>query len=572
MRFDEPQQHESKAATASGRDVDERTGSSSAASPAHTSEAPVTAPPLVRRSPPSPRNKARRLVVVLSVVLALALVAGGLALFSTLAQRQPAPGPTPTPVSSTFQSASCPFKPAGGVVEGRDVRCGSLAVPEDRTRPQSPTIQLAVAIFKTPSPHPASNPVIELAGGPGAGLLQDVGPVLDAKVLSSWPANRDLILLDQRGTGYSRPALACPELNAYQDAILEKPLSREGKTALFVQAMRTCHDRLVKEGIDLNAYNTLEDAADVHALVRALGYRQVNLQTGSYSSRLALTIMRLFPSDIRSVVLDSADIPQTNVFLYTPSAAQRAFDTLFRGCAVNGLCNQRYPELRRVFAQLVTDLNTSPVTLQVKLPQAGQARSVLFSGDDLVQGVRAALYQTSLLPILPAVIYQLHRHDYTLLSQLYSALAQSDTINWGMYYSVECGEMMAFTTLPELRAAVQVVEPESRPYFLARAERDYQVCQLWHVQPVPAVQKAPVTSAIPALILAGEYDPAVPPDNGQLAAQTLSRGYYFLFPGTGHGVQFTSSCANAIALAFQDRPTVKPDASCISGLGEPDFV
>jgi pimeloyl-ACP methyl ester carboxylesterase len=116
-----------------------------------------------------------------------------------------------------------------------------------------------------------------------------------------------------------------------------------------------------------------------------------------------------------------------------------------------------------------------------------------------------------------------------------------------------------------------MVEPETRHYFLTALQDDYANCQLWHVQPVPAVQWQPVTSAIPTLILAGEYDPATPPAYGMLAAQTLSRSYFFLFAGTGHGVVGRNSCATSMFLAFLELPTEKPDTTCMAGVGEPLF-
>lgn len=102
-------------------------------------------------------------------------------------------------------------------------------------------------------------------------------------------------------------------------------------------------------------------------------------------------------------------------------------------------------------------------------------------------------------------------------------------------------------------------------------ELTYIYCKLWQQKPVPAVQKQPVVSAIPTLILAGEYDPATPPANGELAARTLSRSYFFQFPGTGHGVISTNKCPDSITHAFLDNPAMKPDAHCIASMQEPDF-
>ena len=491
---------------------------------------------------------------LLATLVGILVLAGGIGLLISLLQR-PA---NPAPPSSAFQTTSCPFKLAAGVVEGKDVRCGYLTVPEDHSRLRGTTIRLAVAIFKASSSHPAPDPVVDLQGGPGTQLLATIGPVLTpANIPHFQLGDRDLILLDQRGVGYSQPSLACTE-------------STTMPHATGLQDLRACHDRLVRQGINLNDYNTIQNAEDVHDLVRALGYHQVNLWSISYGTRLALTAMRLFPADIRSVVLDSTSPPQVNIDTGFPAATQRAFDTLFRGCAANPSCNQHYPHLQAVFARLVSDLNQHPATVQGTDPKTGKLVSGVITGDDVVNGLRNALYETALIPTLPKVIYQLANHDYSqaaAVSEAANAALGSDSV--GMFYSVECSES---TLTPQaMPAAVQMVEPETRHYFLTALQADYADCQLWNVQPVPAAQWQPVSSAIPTLILAGEYDPTTPPAYGMLAARTLSKNYFFLFPGTGHGVVGRNPCATSMFLAFLELPTEKPDTTCMSGVGEPLF-
>ena len=505
------------------------------------------APDIVPGAPAPVPQKGRRerlprwLFVSLVGVLVLATLIG---LLITLLQR-----PVSTTPSSPFHSASCPFKLAAGVVEGKDVRCGYLTVAADHSRPQGPTIRLAVAIFKAPSSHPAADPVVDLEGGPGSPSLANLGPVLTPENIPNiTTGDRDLILLDQRGVGYSQPSLGC-QAN---------------------ETLQTCHDRLVRQGINLNDYNTIQNAGDVHDLVRALGYRQVNLWSISYGTRLALTVMRLFPADIRSVVLDSTSPPQVDIDTGFPAATQRAFDTLFRGCAASPYCNQHYPHLQSVFARLVSDLNQHPAIIQGTDPRTGKPARAVITGDDVINGLRNALYDTALIPKLPKVIYQLANHDYSqvaAISEAANAALGSDSV--GMFYSVECSE--SIFTPQAMPTAVQMVEPETQHYFLTGLQDDYANCQLWHVQPVPAAQRQPVTSAIPTLILAGEYDPTTPPAYGMLAAQTLSRSYFFLFPGTGHGVIGRVSCATSMFQAFIELPTEKPDSTCMSGVGEPLF-
>ncbi len=417
---------------------------------------------------------------------------------------------------------------------------------------------MAVAIIKASSSTPASDPVVDLQGGPGTQLLAYLGPVLTPTNISNFQlGDRDLILLDQRGVGYSQPSLACTE-------------SITMPHATGLQVLRACHDRLIRQGINLNDYNTIQNAEDVHDLVHALGYHQVTLWGISYGTRLALTVMRLFPADIRSAVLDSTSPPQVNIDTGFPAATQRAFDTLFHGCAASPSCNQHYPHLQAVFAHLVSDLNQHPATVQGTDPQTGKLARGVITGDDVVNGLRNALYDTALIPKLPKLIYQLAHHDYSqvaAVSEAANAALGSDSL--GMHYSVDCSES---TLTPQaIPDAMQMVEPETRHYFLTSLQADYAYCQLWNVQPVPAAQWQPVTSAIPTLILAGEYDPTTPPAYGMLAARTLSKSSYFLFPGTGHGVVGRNFCATSMFHDFLALRTEKPDSTCMSGVGEPLF-
>ncbi len=393
-----------------------------------------------------------------------------------------------------------------------------------------------------------------LGGGPGQALLENQGPRYNAGNL---PSNRDLILLDQRGAGYSQPSLRCFDNTTPMELLPS------------AHSVRACYDRWVKSGINLNAFTTLENAADVHDLIRALGYRQVNLEGVSYGTRLALTVMRLYPADLRSVVLNSVLPPQVNPFTSIPQAAERVFVVLFQRCMADSDCNTTYPHLQAVFYQLVADLNTTPITFQATPPLSGVPVTVHFTGNGLVLWLRQSLYATDLIPMLPRVLFQMRRHDYTLLSQIYGNSIDT-TGSIGLFYSIECGEDMPYTTQHDLETSVQGLPPPIQPALLDFGLYRFSICQFWGMKPVPAVQKEPVRSTIPTLILQGEYDPVTPPANGMLAAQTLSKSYFFLFPGVGHGVSSpTSSCPSDITNAFWENPAEKPDACCISSMQEP---
>ncbi len=472
-----------------------------------------------------------------------------------------------------FEPTACHFKLGAGIVAGKDVRCGFVVVPENRAKPNGRTVRLAVAIFKSPSAHPAPDPFIFLQGGPGGSLVSDFGSAITKKNRTTdYPADRDVVMVDQRGTGLSQPSLACKETTALDYRTLDQHLSLQRQTDLETQAAVQCRNRLVASGIDLNAYTSVDDAADVADLRVALGYPSVNLYSVSYGTLLALTVMRTHPQGIRSVILDSVEPPGVNAITGPLSSTKRVFDVLFNGCAADAACNSAFPHLRDTFYRVVQRLNATPFT--IKTPdQTGKTYTVLLTGDRMIDLLFSALYATPLIQYLPAMIALADRGDFRIPSAIYGLLILTDaSLNLGVYYSVECGEDAPFTTAQQVTAAANVLDPVIRPDILTGQLGELQVCQGWHVKAVPAAQRQPVKSAIPTLILSGQYDPITPPANSLQAAQTLSHSYRFVFPGTGHGVYQTDSCPNHIVVAFLDNPTQRPDDSCIAAMTGPHFL
>jgi pimeloyl-ACP methyl ester carboxylesterase len=484
--------------------------------------------------------------------------------------------PTAKPVhfSSQFKEVSCPFSLRAGFVDGRNVLCGFLAVPEDRSNPHSATIQLAVAIFRTPSATPAPDPIIFLQGGPGGRVIADFAPLVMSHQLdlATQFGNHDLIFIDQRGTGYSKPSLQCPEYIDVQH-MTDQNLTPDQQVTQQNNALIACYDRLVKSGIKLSTYTTYNDAADIQDLIDALEIKQVDLYGVSYGTRLALEVMRSFPQHIRSVILDSTVPAQLRLITSVPSDLARVYSVLFKGCVADPSCNSRYPNLESVFYADVASLNAHPATFQTQDPETNQNYTVIFTGNAFADLLFSSFYATNIIPALPEMIYQVQQGNLYIPSLLYGPLFLDDSVSWGMYFSVECAEDLAFSTPGAVADAGQAYPQQIRAYELSGLEGEFPVCRAWNVPAVAKSESLPVTSSIPTLVLEGEYDPITPPSNGALAAESLHNSYQFLFPATGHGVFLfnTSSCPTTIVVQFERNPAQRPDGSCIAGMSEPQF-
>jgi pimeloyl-ACP methyl ester carboxylesterase len=318
---------------------------------------------------------------VLFLLLALLILAGG-----SLSQAQvPA---------ATFEPGDCPFPLLNPDVP---VDCGTLIVPERWEDPEGPTIELAVAVLRYTGGDRRPDPVLYLEGGPGGSALAGVDGWYE------YPATtrRDLILVDQRGTGFSLPTLNCPEIDEEFDS--EDPYIVEN----------LCYDRLREEGVNLEAFTTVQSSGDIAALGPALGYTEVNLFGVSYGTRLGMEVVENYPEGIRSLVIDGV-YPQ-NVDAYIEGAAntQSVFDGLFAACRADPGCNRAYPDLEERFYAKLDELTANPVDAF----WAGAEVEGL-DGVTILDTFFGDLYSSSLIPYLPAAMEAVIDGDWELAEDI----------------------------------------------------------------------------------------------------------------------------------------------------------
>ena len=471
---------------------------------------------------------------------------------------------TPVPDTSTpviayqplFESAPCAFS----VPSGTSPECGYLIVPENRSRLDSPWVRLHVAIFRSRLAQAVPDPVVHLAGGPGSSSM-DVAGYMFNQGLDAILDQRDFILFDQRGTGYSQPRLDCPERASVTGQLLERGLTSPGFDQIILDAFRRCRDRLVGQGIDLSAYHSAASATDLNDLRIVLGYEKLNLYAVSYGTRLALTLMRDHPQAVRSAVLDSTYPLEVNLYTALAPNADRAFHVFFARCAADPACNAAYPDLQNFFYQLVDQLNASPILLTFNI--AGAPRTVRLDGSLLIDVLFVGLYNPAVTASMPEMIYDISRGEYDILRQRLALYFDSSGA-LGMQMSVQCAEELPFNAPEEAYAAAQAqsVQPQVSAFYPASVQPLFAVCREWPALAPDPRENQPVTSDLPALILAGDHDPITPPEWGWMTAQNLSRAYFHEFPGHGHWVTRSSRCALSMALAFWNDPNVDPGYVC----------
>lgn len=495
---------------------------------------------------------------LLMILFAVAL--GSLSVTApVLAQEKPF---TFVPSACMFEGIELGFTTLTGEMQGFE--CGYVIVPERHADPEGSTIRLPVAIRKATGPDAQPDPLFLAQGGPGGdafsvyALLAPTSPMAE---------NRDIVVFNQRGTKYAEPDLSCVETQEILPQVLIAT-AEEGEV-LYEEALAACRERLASEGIDLSAYNSLENAADVSAIAKALGYDAYNFYGVSYGTLLGLHLMRQNPEGLRSVILDSVVPTNLNFIPATPTSENRIYDEIFANCESDPVCREAYPDLEARYFALVEKLDAEPVTLTIKDPDTGERYPALLDG----RGLRGLMYQLFYVPrmaaVFPKIVADMEEGDFRYLEAMWPVFAFDDSISEGMYYSVVCAEDADFIPseipLADLRPQIGAdVVDELQSYLDA--------CAMWDVDRLPASVDEPVTSDIPTLLLSGRFDPITPPSFAQTAADSLPNDYNLVDPLASHGVAFLSPCVNGIVREFLDDPTTRPSAACLDQQAQPGAV
>lgn len=484
-----------------------------------------------------------------------------------------APVSTPAPSGATFESAPCPNPNMVGVPAadlGPEFSCGFLVVPENRSRPDGRTIKIAVARAKAQSPDPRPDPLVYLTGGPGGPGL----PLGNGLVATGLNRDRDLIIVDQRGTLHSQPALTCPEVDDFIDSSLGMSIQASSTAEKDLAAVRACRDRLAGEGIGLASFDTTENAADIADLRTALGVKEWNVYGVSYGSDLALQLLRDHPEGIRSIVVDSLVPPQTNLIeQFWPSAAEGQA-ALFDACEAQLACARAYPGLADEFTATVNRLAREPVVVDVPGTAGSPQRRVVIDGYALANLVVSSTLNTRLIPALPKAIHAIATGDPAPAAGLLAAaISPRNIVGYGLTYGVFCRESVAFTDTSTILAAAQRALPLLPTEVLSlapQAPRIVDECREWNVGRADEAVHAPVRSEVPALLLAGTLDAVTPPSQADVAAEGLPNGHVVRIAGSGHDVLSASTCAQQITIDFLDDPT-DYDAGCAATTRVPPF-
>ncbi|MGH8275836.1 MAG: alpha/beta fold hydrolase [Steroidobacteraceae bacterium] len=476
-----------------------------------------------------------------------------------------------------FEPAPCPKLPGAEALA--NASCGYLVVAENRSRPTGPTIRLMVAKYAARSLEKRPDPVVYLAGGPG-----DIAPLeVNGLIAADFIRDRDILVVSQRGTLFSEPALTCASIDEFNRELLGLRFYSETTKRAHLAATEACHRHLAATGADLSAYNSTESAADFADLRKALGYAAWNVYGTSYGSYLAQTLMREHPEGIRSVVLDSVS-PTTYTIPGYWQNTRTGFENLFQACAVETACDIAHPHLEETFTGLVNKLEAVPLTATISDPATGKDLKVVLDGGALVDWLRNQNYAVPLLRAAPDRIDGLTAGRPEAIEAIATDRASRappsgpdvPALGYGLAFGVTCREVYPFATPGDLAAAGREAFPDYPASVQgegvggwAYANEDCR--DVWKVPAAPEAMHQPVASGIATLLISGSFDTLTSLAGATAAAASLSNATIISIPGVGHFVSPASPCAQAVIVSFLADPDA-PDTSCVGALKPPGFT
>jgi pimeloyl-ACP methyl ester carboxylesterase len=429
----------------------------------------------------------------------------------------------------------------------RAAECGTLDVPENPAAPHGRHIGLHVARIPAISRRKSPDPLFLLAGGPGMAATTMYAGV--APAFARIHRDRDIVLVDQRGTGLSNP-LDC----AFDDETLLR-----ATTAEVAAETQRCLATLGKRA-DVAFYTTSVAVRDLDRVRAALGYERINLYGGSYGTRVAEHYLRRFPQRTRTMILDGVVPPQLALGPDIALDAEHALTEILSRCARDAACSERFGDPAVTYRALRDSLQSHPVAVNFADPTTGEPTHLDFGEPHLATVLRLSTYTSEQAAVLPLMLHGAHAGNFAPLASQFLLMLRNygDVLAYGMHNTVVCTEDVPFYK-PESIDRARLAHT-----FLGTTQVDalQSLCESWPRGPIDADLHAPLHSDVPVLLLSGGNDPVTPPAYAEQTRAGLTQSLHVVLKGQGHG-QLVAPCVDRVMAQFVELATVSGlDVSC----------
>jgi pimeloyl-ACP methyl ester carboxylesterase len=454
-----------------------------------------------------------------------------------------------SPPPAPLELEPCQLEDAGhvSVVLGD---CGNLDVAEDPHQPGGRHIALHVARVSAVNRRKQADPLFVLAGGPGMAASSFYASA--APAFERIRRERDIVLIDQRGTGSSNP-LNCK--------LTEDDLTRATDAEVSAEAEHCLTSLRPRARVEF--YNTSIAVQDLDLARAALGYERINLYGVSYGTRVAQHYIRRFPTRVRAAVLDGVVPPQLALGPASAVNAERALERIFARCTQDAACQRQFGDLTAAYHSVRATLQKRPVEVSLPDPTSAQPARMQFAGFQLANVLRLASYTAEQAALLPLMLHSAAAaENYAPLAAQYLLVSRGygDAVAYGMHNSVVCSEDVPFYHDESIdRAAL------AKTYLgVAQLDGLRSICSVWPRGPIDADFHEPLRTSVPLLLLSGSDDPVTPPQDAEAIRGGFAHSVHVILNGFGHG-QLTAPCIDRLMATFIERGSVEGlDVSCVA--------
>ena len=444
----------------------------------------------------------------------------------------------------------------------QEVLCGTFTVFENRAAANGRSLDIQVAVLPAVDETKEPDPIVYFAGGPGQSAIDSAA--LMRGIFREANGKRDIVLVDQRGMGRSHP-LQCDDMEESLENEAGK-MGLEEVLALSRELLQSCAASL-GEDQNLKLYTQDLANADIHDILRALGYEKVNLFGISWGTRSALLYAHRYPEQVRSVILDG-NLPLDNTApLHAAADGDAALRALLDDCATDAACNAAFPDLRADFDRALARIGDG-LSIALPNPLTGEPMEFLLTRDRFGDVLRTVLYSSEMSRLLPILIQKTADGDdrpFMGLSFLGAGMSSSMTI--GATLAIFCAEEFGRMEPEDIDDALA----EERQIGVQMIQNLQNACSVWPTADVPSIYSEDVRSEAPALVLSGAVDPITPPRWGDRMATVLPNALHLTAPTVGHNVSPVGCAPDLLKQFIEQGHHDGLDGSCLDELKRPSF-
>lgn len=454
-----------------------------------------------------------------------------------------------TNVATPQDQSDCSF--LDNVHDTSRLVCGSVQVPENHGRPEGRQISIAYVIVKSEDRGTSEYPMIHFTGGPGGQALRNITTVLNNPILKT----RDIIRFDQRGIGKSSPLpdLTTKVYNLFPEDLTSEQ-ERERIGSLVQELRQTCDE----EGIEIEMYNTFQNARDVGMLMDHLGYEKYNLRGGSYGTRIARVIADFFPEKIHAAIYDSPAPHRNDYLLSRLEDYSASLRKVLDYCEADSECNERYPNLEEAYFEVLDRLSENPLDAEF------DGNPFILNAQDAIFFLRYELYKSRSRSLVPRFIDALRTDNLDWVNQVIASRGTS-TSNYAMFLACENYEEYDFAVTPDV-VGQKYDELDLLPYELPIFTSLYLESASFLESHATEEMKEYQVSDVPSLIFVNQFDPVTPPENAAIFQSRMTDSHAFVIDAGGHGGG-DMECKRQIMDEFMTSPEADLDASCLKLYG-----